>query len=84
MLFIVFAGLFPTKDIQKPLPPQFLWKMCNVLKRMKIKFLDFYFSIYRENSSEIDSFYNKNDHNSKNKNRIFDFSLYSADSGYFM
>ena len=52
---------------------------------MIILFSDFYYSNYRENLSKIDS--NKNDHNSKNKNRKnlkYDFSLVSAHSAYFI
>ena len=53
----------------------FSWKMRSVLNRIINKFSDFYFSSYRENSLKIGSFYYKNDHNSKNQNRKYDFSF---------
>ena len=57
--------------MQTPVPLSFgsgfLWKMRNVLKQIKDQFSDFYFSSYRENSSKIDSFEYKIDHNSKNR-----------------
>ena len=49
------------------------------------KFYDFYFSSYgRKFIENWGNFEYKNDHNSKNKNQKFDFSFYSADSGFSM
>ena len=52
-------SFFPIRDMQTPpsIPSvliRFLWMMRNVLKRMNKQFSDFYFSIYRENSSKIE------------------------------
>ena len=48
--------IFPTKDMWTPLPLVLLlslWKMRNVLNRMKNQFHDFYFLSYHEKSSKI-------------------------------
>ena len=50
-------GSVPGKDMQTP-PSEvarFLWKMRNVLKRMKNQFSDFYFLSYGENLSTIEN-----------------------------
>ena len=67
--------LCPNLWYADPLPSvliPLLWKMRNVLNRMKNQFSDFFSSSYRENSSKIYIFFVKNDHNSKNKNRKID------------
>ena len=78
----------PTNDMQSADLPTLSFdstfmKVAQCAERMKKLFSDFCFLSYRENSSKIDSFQNKNDHNSKNeyrKNPKFDSSFYSANS----
>ena len=76
------SGFFSIKDMQTPLPPsevaETLWKLRNVLKRMRKMINNSPIFIFRV----IGKF-----HNSKNrncKNRKFGFSFCSADSGSFM
>ena len=88
-LYLQFGPLCPEKGYVDPpafSPSEvaiFIWKMRNVLKRMKNHISDFYFSSYSENSSKIGNFEYKNDHILKTldrKNLKINFSFVSADS----
>ena len=88
----IFGFFRRTKGgIQTPPPSEvvrFLWKMRNVLKRMKNDinfFSNFYFSSYGwKFIKNWGNFEYKYDLNSKNKNLTFGFSFYSADSRCFI
>ena len=73
------SGSVPTRNIQDPSPPPLqFWSLfhercADCWNEWKKQFSKCYFSCYRKNSSKIDRFQKKNDHNSKNRNWKFDF-----------
>ena len=68
--------------------PQFcyhIYERCGMYwNEWKINFQIFIFRVIAKIHWKLEWWRHKNDHNSKNKNMIHEFSFYSADCGYFM